>query len=83
MTPGPRSTTQSTHTFAPTFPYTPAPPSESGGPVLELGVGTGRVAVPTVELGIDVVGVDNSEAMLSVASRKAAALSDAMPAASS
>ena len=50
---------------------------ESGGPVLELGVGTGRVAIPTVELGIDVVGVDNSEAMLAVASRKAAALGDA------
>ncbi len=46
----------------------------SGGPVLELGVGTGRVAVPTAELGIDVVGVDNSEAMLAVASRKVAKL---------
>lgn len=49
---------------------------KSGGPVLELGVGTGRVAVPTAELGIDVVGVDNSEAMLAVASRKIANLSD-------
>ena len=49
---------------------------ESGGPVLELGVGTGRVAVPTVELGIDVVGVDNSEAMLAVASRKIPSLSN-------
>ena len=47
---------------------------ESGGPVLELGVGTGRVAVPTVQMGIDVVGVDNSEAMLAVASRKAETL---------
>ena len=44
--------------------------------MLELGVGTGRVAVPTVELGIDVVGVDNSEAMLAVASRKVANLGD-------
>ena len=49
---------------------------DSGGPVLELGVGTGRVAIPTVELGVDVVGVDNSEAMLAVASRKAASLGD-------
>ena len=49
---------------------------ESGGPVLELGVGTGRVAIPTAELGIDVVGVDNSEAMLAVASRKAADLGE-------
>ena len=43
---------------------------ESGGPVLELGVGTGRVAVPTARIGIDVVGIDNSTAMLSVARRK-------------
>ena len=49
---------------------------ESGGPVLELGVGTGRVAIPTAELGIDVVGVDNSKAMLAVASRKVATLSE-------
>ena len=50
---------------------------DSGGPVLELGVGTGRVAIPTAEQGVDVVGVDNSEAMLAVASRKAASLGDA------
>ena len=49
---------------------------ESGGPVLELGVGTGRVAIPTARLGIDVVGVDSSEAMLAVASRKAATLGE-------
>jgi SAM-dependent methyltransferase len=49
---------------------------ESGGPVLELGVGTGRVAIPTSQLGIDVVGVDSSEAMLAVAARKAAMLGD-------
>ena len=47
---------------------------ESGGPVLELGVGTGRVAIPTARLGVDVVGVDSSEAMLNVAARKLAAL---------
>ena len=43
---------------------------ESGGPVLELGVGTGRVAIPTARLGIDVVGIDSSEAMLAVARNK-------------
>ena len=43
---------------------------ESRGPVLELGVGTGRVAVPTSRLGIDVVGIDSSEAMLAVARSK-------------
>ena len=47
---------------------------ESGGPVLELGVGTGRVAVPTARLGIDVVGIDSSEAMLAVARSKLGSL---------
>jgi SAM-dependent methyltransferase len=35
-----------------------------GGSVLELGVGTGRLAIPLAELGIDVHGIDASEAML-------------------
>jgi SAM-dependent methyltransferase len=34
------------------------------GRVLELGVGTGRVAVPLVERGLQVVGIDASTAML-------------------
>src|SRR5688500_19962569 len=33
-------------------------------PVLELGVGTGRLAIPLAERGVDVVGVDSSPAML-------------------
>jgi SAM-dependent methyltransferase len=36
----------------------------SGGPVLELGVGTGRIAVPIAQAGIEVIGVDSSAAML-------------------
>lgn len=32
--------------------------------VLELGVGTGRLALPLAKLGIDVTGVDTSQAML-------------------
>ena len=43
---------------------------ESGGPALELGVGTGRVAIPTAQIGIDVVGIDSSAAMLSKAEEK-------------
>lgn len=35
-----------------------------GGAVLELGVGTGRLALPLAGLGVDVWGLDNSEAML-------------------
>jgi SAM-dependent methyltransferase len=36
----------------------------SGGAALELGIGTGRIALPLAERGIKVVGIDNSEAML-------------------
>ena len=44
----------------------------SGGPVLELGVGSGRVAVPTALAGVSVVGVDASPTMLELARRRAA-----------
>jgi SAM-dependent methyltransferase len=39
---------------------------EAGGPVVELGVGTGRIAVPTASAGIPVIGVDSSAGMLEV-----------------
>ena len=42
-----------------------------GGPVLELGVGTGRIAVPIAAAGIPVVGVDLSAGMLEVARERA------------
>jgi SAM-dependent methyltransferase len=42
--------------------------AESNGPVVELAVGTGRVAIPIVErTGRRVIGIDVSEAMLTVA----------------
>lgn len=41
----------------------------SGGPVVELAVGTGRIAVPIAEAGIHVIGVDQSPGMLTVAGR--------------
>jgi len=43
----------------------------SGGPVLEVGVGSGRVAVPVALAGIEVVGVDISDDMLDLAWAKA------------
>ena len=49
---------------------------ETTGDVLEIACGTGRIAVPLVEAGCRVTGVDISEGMLSVAQRKAAALSE-------
>ena len=42
------------------------------GPVLELGVGTGRIAVPIAASGVPVVGVDLSAGMLEVAHERAA-----------
>jgi SAM-dependent methyltransferase len=44
----------------------------SGGPVVELGVGTGRIAVPIALAGIAVIGVDSSQGMLVVARERAA-----------
>ena len=40
------------------------------GPVLELGCGTGRVAIPIAQSGVEAVGVDSSTAMLDVARGK-------------
>lgn len=34
------------------------------GPALELGIGTGRIALPLAERGVDVHGIDASEAMV-------------------
>jgi SAM-dependent methyltransferase len=43
------------------------------GPVVELGVGTGRIAVPVAKAGVGVIGVDSSAAMLDVCRERAAA----------
>lgn len=45
----------------------------TGGPVLELACGTGRIALARADAGLEITGVDISEGMLSVARRKAAA----------
>jgi SAM-dependent methyltransferase len=44
----------------------------AGGPVVELGVGTGRIAIPLAADGVDVIGVDSSARMLEVCARHAA-----------
>ena len=46
---------------------------EAGGPVLELGCGTGRIALALAERGLDITGIDVSDGMLTLARRKAAA----------
>lgn len=50
----------------------------SGGPVVELAVGTGRIAVPIAAAGIHVIGVDASPGMLEIAraSAEAAGVAD-------
>ena len=47
---------------------------KTGGPVLELGAGTGRVAIPLANAGFAVTGLDLSPHMLRIAKRKVAAL---------
>jgi SAM-dependent methyltransferase len=46
----------------------------SGGPVLEVGCGTGRLLLPLARAGYRCVGVDVSPAMLAIARRKLAAI---------
>ncbi len=43
----------------------------TGGPILELAAGTGRVAIPLAAAGHDVTAVDNDPAMLARAGRRA------------
>lgn len=43
---------------------------EHGGPVLEYGCGEGRITIPIAERGIEIFGVDHSEAMLAALQKK-------------
>jgi len=49
---------------------------ECGDPVLEVGVGTGRVALEFAEQGYRVTGIDNSTAMIDKAREKCATLNN-------
>ena len=44
--------------------------SGAGGPVLELGCGTGRVSLPLARAGVNLVGIDRSAPMLERARRR-------------
>jgi SAM-dependent methyltransferase len=52
-------------------PFYVAEARKAGGPVVELGVGTGRIAVPTAAAGVAVIGVDSSAGMVEVCRRRA------------
>jgi len=47
--------------------------AKEAGSVVELGVGTGRIAVPTAAAGVPVIGVDSSRGMLEVCAEAVAA----------
>ena len=49
---------------------------ETGGPVLELGCGTGRILIPSAKSGIFITGLDKSDEMLKICQRK---LEDELP----
>jgi len=44
--------------------------TRAGGPVLEIGVGTGRLAFCLAAVGLDVVGIDSAPAMVRLLERK-------------
>ena len=46
--------------------------AKEAGSVVELGVGTGRIAIPTAAAGVPVIGVDSSRGMLEVCAEAAA-----------
>jgi len=43
--------------------------NEYGGPIMDIGCGTGRVMIPLAQAGYEVHGIDNEEAMLERAER--------------
>ena len=51
---------------------------QTGGPVLEVACGTGRIALALAAAGLEVTGVDRSEGMLTTARRKVAGLPDSV-----
>ncbi|HZI81906.1 MAG TPA: methyltransferase domain-containing protein, partial [Vicinamibacterales bacterium] len=42
----------------------------TGGPLLELGCGTGRISIPLARAGVPIVGIDRSEPMLARARQR-------------
>jgi SAM-dependent methyltransferase len=53
------------------IPFYVAEARKAGGTVVELGVGTGRIAVPTAQAGVRVIGIDSSAGMLEVCRARA------------
>jgi SAM-dependent methyltransferase len=62
------------HDFAPDGPFFLDLARQTGGPVLELACGTGRLTIPLAREGIAIAGIDRSPAMLDHARRKSGSL---------
>ena len=56
----------------PVHPFWFEQAESTGGPILELGSGTGRIAIPLAQQGYTVTGIEGSPSMLEEARRKAA-----------
>jgi SAM-dependent methyltransferase len=61
--------------FAPQGPFYQALAEQTGGPVLELGCGTGRLTIPLARAGLAITGLDIVPAMLERAQQKTGDLS--------
>ena len=59
------------HVFQEDVPFWISEAETATGPVLELGCGTGRVAIPVSQAGVTITGLDNSPVMLAQARSKA------------
>jgi SAM-dependent methyltransferase len=59
--------------WEPDGPFVEALARETGGPVLDLACGSGRLAIPLAERGFGVIGVDLAPPMIERAKQKAAA----------
>ncbi len=59
-------------TAPPDYDFYQALADRHGGPVLDLGCGTGRVSIPLARAGLAVAGIDHHERMLTRALEKAA-----------
>jgi SAM-dependent methyltransferase len=53
------------------LPFYAEEAKRAGGPVLELACGTGRIAIPIAQSGVDIVGLDQSASRLAHARTKA------------
>lgn len=60
------------------LPYVLKLAEEQGGPLLELGSGTGRLLFPLAEAGFQVTGIDNSPQMLRIARQRLAKMPPAV-----